>query len=123
MENGGVTFLSYIDHTIGAYLRKNIIFPLYWKYIKQYKVLDYYKKLKEHQWNTVEENREIQRKKLYRLIKYANQNIPYYRGVIKQHNIRFSEDTILNDIKKFPFLTKDIIRNNFDKLYKFGDNT
>jgi len=108
---------------IGAKLRRNIIFPVYWKYIKRYKVLDYYKKLKEYQWNTIEENREIQRKKLYRLIKYANQNIPYYRGVIKEHNIRFSEDTIFNDIKKFPLLTRDIIRNNFDKLYKFRDNT
>ena len=108
---------------IGAKLRRNIFFPIYWRYIKRYKVLDYYKKLKDHQWNTIEENREIQRKKLYMLIKYANQNIPYYKGVIKEHNIQFSEDTIFKDIKKFPILTKDIIRNNFNELYKFRDNT
>jgi len=115
--------LSYIDHTIGAYLRKNIFFPIYWKYIKQYKVLDYYKKLKDHQWNTTEENREIQRKKLYTLIEYASENIPYYKGVIKEYNLRFSEDTIFDDIKKFPLLTKDIIREHFYELYKFRDST
>jgi phenylacetate-CoA ligase len=115
--------LTYIDHTIGAYLRRNIIFPFYWKYIKRYRVLDYYKKLKSHQWNTIEENREIQRKKLYMLIKYAGQNIPYYKRLIKDHHIQFSEDTIFDDIKKFPLLTKDIIRNHLDKLYKFRDNT
>ena len=115
--------MSYIDHTIGAYLRKNIIFPFYWKYIKHSNVVSCYKALRAHQWNTLEENKKIQQKKLYKLIKYAGQNIPYYKRFIKEHNIRFSEDTIFEDIKKFPILTKDIIRNNFDKLYKFRDNT
>ena len=71
----------------------------------------------------MEENREIQRKKLYMLIKYANQNIPYYKRIIIEHNIEFSEDTIFDDIEKFPVLTKEIIRNHFNKLYKFRDNT
>ena len=115
--------MPYIDHTMGVYLRRNIIFPFYWKYIKHSNVLSSYKALRNHQWNTLEENKKIQRKKLYMLLKYANQNIPYYRRIIKEHNIEFSEDTIFDDIKKFPVLTKDIIRNNFDKLYKFRDNT
>jgi len=57
------------------------------------------------------------------LIKYTGQNIPYYKQLIKEHHIQFSEDTIFNDIKKFSILTKDIIRNHFDKLYKFRDHT
>ena len=108
---------------IGAKLRRNFLLPIYWKYVKRWRVIEYYKKLKEHQWNTVEENQEIQRKKLYKLIKYANQNIPYYKKIIKEYDIQFSEDTIFKDIKKFPILTKDIIRNSFDELYKFRDNT
>ena len=108
---------------IGAKLRRNILLPIYWKYVKQWRVIEYYNKLKEYQWNTVEENQEIQQKKLYKLIKYTDQNIPYYKKMIKEHNIQFSEDTVFKDIKKFPILTKDIIRNNFDELYKFRDNT
>jgi phenylacetate-CoA ligase len=71
----------------------------------------------------MEKNREIQQKKLYLFIKYASQNIPYYKRLINDRHIQFSEDSIFKDIKKFPLLTKDIIRNNFRKLYKFRDNT
>ena len=115
--------MSYLDHTIGAYIRRNVIFPIYWKYIKHAKVLQYYKQLQKHQWSTREENSNIQRKKLYALIEYASQNIPYYKRIIKKQNLRFSEDTIFTDIKKYPLLTKDIIRKNFHQLYKFRDNT
>jgi len=108
---------------IGAKLRRNILLPIYWKYVKQWRVLKYYNKLKDHQWNTVEENRKIQQKKLYQMIKYATQNIPYYKQIIREYNIQFSEDNIFDDIKKFPVLTKHIIRNHFDGLYKFRDNT
>jgi phenylacetate-CoA ligase len=115
--------MSYLDQTMGAYIRRNVIFPVYWKYIKHAKVLQYYKQLQKHQWSTREENSNIQRKKLFKLIQYASQNISYYQKVIQEYNLRFSEDTIFEDIKKFPLLTKDIIRKNFDQLYKFRDNT
>jgi phenylacetate-CoA ligase len=115
--------VSYLDQTVGAYIRRNVIFPIYWKNIKHAKVLQYYKQLQKHQWSTREENSNIQRKKLYRLIQYASQNIPYYQKIIQEYHLRFSEDTIFADIKKFPLLTKDIIWKNFDQLYKFRDNT
>ena len=115
--------MSYADYNMGAYLRRDILLPLYWKYVKRWRVLEYYKKLKDRQWNTLEENRNLQRKKLFKLIQYASQNIPYYQRVIQEHQISFSEDTIFADLKKFPLLTKDIIRNNFDQLYKFRDHT
>ncbi len=106
-----------------AKLRRNILLPIYWNYIRRLKTLNYYEKLKKIQWNTMEENREIQRKKLYELIKYASQNIPYYRKIVKKYDIHFSEDTIFKDIKKFPVLTKEFIRNHFDELYIFKDNS
>jgi len=115
--------MSYIDHTIGAYLRRDILLPLYWKYIKHLKVLDYYKELQAHQWNTLKANRNLQRIKTFKLIQYASQNISYYQRVIQEHQISFSKDTIFTDLKKFPLLTKEIIRNNFDQLYKFRDHT
>ncbi|GAG15822.1 unnamed protein product, partial [marine sediment metagenome] len=74
-ENGGLNILSYINNTIGINLRRNVFFPLYWKYIKHSNVLSCYEVLRNHQWNTLEENKKIQRKKLYKLVKYASQNI------------------------------------------------
>ena len=121
--NRGVSFLPYINQKIGTYLRKNIIFPFYWKFIKHSDVLSCYKVLKNHQWNTLEENKKIQQRKLYKLIEYASENITYYKRIIQEYNIQFSEDTIFKDIKKFPLLTKDVIRNHFDQLYKFRDHT
>jgi phenylacetate-CoA ligase len=115
--------MSYLDQTVGVYIRRNVIFPIYWKYIKHAKVLQYYKQLQKHQWSTREEIINIQRKKLYTLIQYASQNIPYYQKMIQEYNLRFSEDTIFADIRKFPLLTKDIIWKNFEQLYKFRDNT
>ena len=123
MENRGDNILSYIDHTIGAYLRRSVFLPFYWRYIKRSNVLEYYQELKNHQWNTIEENKKIQQKKLYKLVKYASENIPYYKKVINEYNIKFSEDNIFDDIKKFPLLTKDVIRKHFDELYKFRDRT
>ena len=98
--------MSYINHSMGAYLRRNVIFPLYWKYIKRSNVLRYYQELRTHQ---AEENKKIQQKKLYKLIKCASEKIPYYKRFIKDHYIQFSEDTIFDDIKKFPILTKETI--------------
>jgi len=115
--------LSYINHAIGSYLRGCVFFPFYWKYIKRSNLLNYYQELKIHQWNSLEENRKIQQKKLYKLIDYASQNIPYYQRIIQDYNIQFSEDTIFDDIKKFPLLTKEVIRDHFNELYKFRDRT
>jgi len=108
---------------IGTKFRRNILLPVYWKYVKHWRVLEYYQKLKDQQWNTLEENRNLQRIKLFELVKYAGQNIPYYKQITQKYNIQFSEDTIFEDIKKFPILTKDIIRKDFNQLYKFRDNT
>jgi len=94
--------MSYLDHTVGAYIRRKVVYPIYWKYIKHAKVLPYYKQLQKHQWATREENTNIQRIKLFKLIQYASQNIPYYQRIIREHQISFSEDTIFTDIKKFP---------------------
>jgi phenylacetate-coenzyme A ligase PaaK-like adenylate-forming protein len=74
-----------------AKLRRNILLPIYWNYIRRLNTLKYYEKLRKLQWSTMEENREIQRKKLYELIKYASKNIPYYRKVINKYDIQFSE--------------------------------
>ena len=115
--------LPYRNKSFVTYLRKNIIFPFYWKCIRSSNVLKYYHELKAHQWNSLEENKKIQRKKLFNLIHYASQNIPYYQRMINESHIRFSEESIFEDIKKFPLLTKEIIRSHFNELYKFKDRT
>lgn len=75
--------------------------------------LKYYHQFNKMQWNTLDENIEYQRKKLYQIIKFAIENVPYYRE-LKIGSI--SEETIFEDIKKFPLLTKKIIRQEGDRM-------
>lgn len=115
--------MSYLNHMLMPSLRRSIVLPFYWKYLKNSKVLDYYQELQEHQWNSFEQNLNLQRTKLFQLIQYASQNIPYYRKVVQERYITFHEDTIDVDIKKFPILTKEVIRKHFHELYQFRDHT
>ena len=52
--------------------------------------------------------------RLHRLLSYASINIPYYHSLVNHEEL--SESTILSDIKKFPILTKSIIRSQGKNL-------
>ncbi len=95
-------------------IRRALLPILYrWKGSKQ---LDYYNYLKKNQWNSLEKNIQIQKNLLFKNLKYSFKNIPYYKNL----NIDFNsvkEDTIFDDIKSVPFLTKKELREEFDRLY------
>lgn len=75
--------------------------------------LKYYHQFNKVQWNSLEDNIMHQRRKLFEIIDFAVNNVPYYRdlGITD-----FSEETIFEDIKKFPVLTKEIIRNEGNRM-------
>jgi phenylacetate-CoA ligase len=73
--------------------------------------------LDRNQWLGREELRAWQQDKLYRLLKYAYTCVPYYQCLFEQ--VGFQPDDILSDpasFQKVPFLTKALIRENFDDL-------
>lgn len=75
-----------------------------------------YKTMRKEQWNEREVNLKRQKEKLYRLIAFSLEYVPYYQSLgLKKED--FSKDTIFEDIKKFPILTKDIIRKEKDNMY------
>lgn len=78
--------------------------------------INYYKYMKKAQWNSLEDNTALQKKLLYRTLKHAFTNVPYYRAM----NIdigRFSEDTIFEDVKSIPFLTKKELKQDVECFY------
>jgi len=103
---------------IKAYFVRSIYEPLYSQIYRKDNRLKHYTNYKRYQWRSLEKNKDDQAQALYKLILYASKNIPYYRKVIKEHKIYFSKETIFDDIRKFPILTKDIIREEFKNLYK-----
>lgn len=99
---------------IKSLFARNIYSPLYCRLYRRDHRLKYYKIYRKAQWNSIEKNREIQADKLFRLINYATKNIPHYKRIAKE--ITFSKDTIMKDIRKFPILTKETIKKEFDNL-------
>ena len=74
-----------------------------------YKEIDNFFNLK------IEEKRELQLKKIQQIVKYAYFNVHYYRELFDKNNISYKIKTF-DDFEKIPYLTKDIIRENLEKL-------
>ncbi len=81
-----------------------------------------YNFLKENQFKTIQNNLSLQKQRLYSILNFAIKKIPYYNKIAEDQNIKISKPTIFKDIKKFPVLTKDIIRENFDSLHPIKMN-
>jgi phenylacetate-CoA ligase len=74
------------------------------------------KKLEETQWYAREDLKELQWQKLKKLLQHANKHISYYQKQFKKLGIKPEDIDKPEDFRKFPFLTKDDIRNNLFDL-------
>ncbi len=102
------------------YFLSRYISPILWKYIKKSKRYEIFKEMQKLQWNTLEENLELQKEKLYEILDYSIKNVPYYKKISQEKDIKINRDNVFQDIKKFPVLTKDVLRNNFKDLINPG---
>jgi phenylacetate-CoA ligase len=59
----------------------------------------------------------LQNKKLRTLIRHAYERIPYYHQEFKKRNLLPDDIRTVEDLEKLPYLTKDIIRENFSELF------
>ena len=75
-----------------------------------------YKFLKLSETWSEEQLREYQLKKVKEIIKYSYENVPYYKRLFYDNNIKPEHIQNLNDLKRIPYLTKKIIQNNLDDL-------
>lgn len=90
------------------------LIPDYYRYGKVfrsiYKELEICEKMKE------EKQREYQLEQLQKLLKYAYENVEYYKNVFDERGLKPEEIKTHQDLKKLPYLTKDIIKENFNDL-------
>lgn len=75
-----------------------------------------YKSLKSSEGLSEEQHGEYQMKKLKEIIKYAYENVPYYTRLFNENNIKPKYIQDFNDLKKIPYLTKEIIGDNLNDL-------
>lgn len=98
LQNLGISMYGY-------YLKKNRYGKIYYEYLA---FLEEYEKL------TLDEKREVQFNKLKELLHYAKENSKFYSQLYK--NINLEDIKSLDDIKKLPIITKEMIRNNIDEV-------
>ncbi len=63
-----------------------------------------------------EQMRELQGKRLHKIVDYVYHNVPFYRDKLQQMDIKPEDITSIDDIVKLPFTTKQDLRDN----YPFG---
>ena len=75
-----------------------------------------YNLLKESQYWTKRRIEDYQMKELNKLLNYAYENVPYYNKVFKDIELKPDDIQSFKDLKKLPFLTKEIIREKTREL-------
>lgn len=81
------------------------------------RLLERLDELNRTQWWSRDELLKLQHDKLYKLLSYAYENVPYYHRLFDQAG--FHPKEVLSDLsrmRKIPVLTKPIIRQNFDDI-------
>ncbi|WP_294250313.1 hypothetical protein [Propionivibrio sp.] len=91
------------------------IFPIH-EHFKHHSTVSIRKQMEESQWWPRDRLEAFQLERLFCLLDKAEKNVPYYRELFASLGIRASEINSLNDLKRLPFLTKPIIRNNLEQL-------
>ena len=75
-----------------------------------------YNFLQESQWWSREKLEEHQMQQLSTLLHHAYDNVPYYRKLFDERGLKPKDIQDWDDLKKLPYLTKGIIRENLSDL-------
>lgn len=94
---------------------KNLLLNLSLKFFGKDIFTEYFK-LKNLEFNSLEENLKLQRDKLKSILLYSWKNVPYYNKVLEEADVVIGGKVYLENFNKIPILTKKIIKNNFDVL-------
>ena len=94
---------------------KKILENLYLNLRYPYTV-SYFNFVKKQEFSSIPHNRRMQQMKLYKIVIKAIKNVPYYQQVAQETNFKINHETVFEDLKKLPILTKDIVRNRFNDL-------
>ena len=88
--------------------------PFEWRYNPEFS--QFKKFLDESQYWSREKLDEYQFIKTKKLLEYAEKNIPWYQKKFAEYGVSSKDFVNLQDIKKFPLVTKEEIRDNLDQF-------
>src|SRR5688572_17544478 len=94
---------------------KKIIFPLQER-LKGKSTYARLAEIEQSQWLTREALLELQFRRLKQHIEFVYREVPYYKDLLDEHGLQPQRIDSLADFIRVPFLTKDILRQEFDRL-------
>ena len=98
-----------------SYIDRKFLFPFAEK-VNGSAILNEYEKLIKSDWLSNKRLMEIQNNKLQNLVLHCYKNVPYYTELFNTLSINPSTIKSKEDLVRIPILTKQEIRNNYDKL-------
>jgi len=103
VKNFSPSIQKFIKHLYG-------LTPIRIRYGKDF--WDTYNFLEKSQWWDKEKLEQYQIEQLKRLLGHAYRNVPYYKKVFTEYGIKPEKINCIDDFKKIPYLTKEIVKNN-----------
>lgn len=91
------------------------LFPFHEK-LKGHHSVAIRKAMEKSQWWSGDQISDFQANRLQQLISKAYRHVPYYQQLMDEHRIRPESITCVQDLRQFPFLTKQLIKHNTDAL-------
>jgi len=93
----------------------NLLFPLH-EQIKKHNTVAIRKSLEQSQWFSTNQILAAQNARLSNFLQKTVNHVPYFRKVFADANLQPSQIKSVADLAQLPFLTKTIVRENFDDL-------
>jgi len=107
------------DEKMISTLVRNVLIPLY-DFATGNPTRRYMRELEKSQWFTRGKIKELQEKRLRRLIKHAYETVPYYHRIFRKNKLNFNDIKSLDDLAKLPILSRENVRDEFDALISRG---
>ena len=96
-------------------IASSVLFPIH-ESLKKHSTVKVRKHLEQTQWQTSEQLKALQIKRLSELLQHAQKHVPYYRELFKKINFSCDDVNSLEVLEQIPFLDKAIIRQNYRQL-------
>lgn len=101
--------------SLQSFIAKRISFPLQ-DVVNGTPILSVLKELNESQYWPLEKQEAYQFDKFQSLLQHAITEVPYYQELFKEHKLSFKDIKEPADIQKIPILTKEVAREQNQKL-------
>jgi phenylacetate-CoA ligase len=99
------------------------------QYLRGEKVIDALADLEGSQWESHDRIKDLQWRKLVRIVEHAYEHVPYYKSIYDSVGFEPRQLKDFRDLKLVPIIGKDVMRNESsnliatDKHYRFSQDT